>query len=89
MNGNPVYTRQPFPNNIIPASRLSPQALLIEQGFSLAECGGNGQFLGSREQLLRQPMVRWPTTSVCSRASTTTGAKNSEFSDGIAIGMVR
>ena len=42
VNGNPVYTRQPFPNNIIPASRLSPQALLIEQGFSLPNAVGTG-----------------------------------------------
>jgi hypothetical protein len=42
VNGNPVYTRQPFPNNIIPASRLSPQALLIEQGFSLPNAAGTG-----------------------------------------------
>jgi len=42
VNGNPVYTRQPFPNNIIPASRLSPQALLIEQGFSLPNARGTG-----------------------------------------------
>jgi hypothetical protein len=42
VNGTPVYTRQPFPGNIIPLSRLSPQALLIEQGFSFPNAAGTG-----------------------------------------------
>jgi len=35
VNGSPVYTRQPFPENTIPRTRISPSALFIEDGFSL------------------------------------------------------
>lgn len=35
VNGRPVYTRQPFPGNKIPTTRISPYAFFIEDGFSL------------------------------------------------------
>ena len=34
-NGSPVYTRQPFPGNIIPPSRFNPTALVIQNQFGL------------------------------------------------------
>ena len=34
-NGSPVYTRQPFPNNVIPSSRFNPTALVIQNQFGL------------------------------------------------------
>ena len=36
-NGSPVYTRLPFANNIIPASRISPIAKTIQNQFGLPE----------------------------------------------------
>ncbi len=35
VNGSPVYTRQPFPDNRIPLSRISPYSLFIEDAFPL------------------------------------------------------
>ena len=35
VNGSPVYTRQPFPGNIVPSTRISPYSLFIEDGFGL------------------------------------------------------
>ena len=35
VNGSPVYTRQPFPENKIPATRISPYALFVEDAFPL------------------------------------------------------
>jgi hypothetical protein len=42
VNGNPVYTRQAFPNNIIPPGRILPQALLIEKDWALPNAVGAG-----------------------------------------------
>ena len=41
-NGSPVYTRQPFFGNMIPAARITPQALLIEKDWSLPNTVGAG-----------------------------------------------
>ena len=39
-NGNPVYVRQPFPGNIIPASRISPYSLYVQEAFAVANLPG-------------------------------------------------
>jgi hypothetical protein len=40
MNGNPVYTRQPFPGNTIPGSRISPYSLYVQDAFAIANLPG-------------------------------------------------
>ncbi len=40
VNGNPVYTRTPFPNNQIPASRIDPTAAIMNNLWGLPNASG-------------------------------------------------
>ena len=51
VDANNVVTRQPFPNNLIPAAMLDPVAMKIQEFYPQAECAWNSREWDCAKQL--------------------------------------